>query len=50
MDGSQSRSETKEWALHHVLGLGDSAILLEPKELKTELINAAEKIAGSYST
>ncbi|MGJ4752151.1 helix-turn-helix transcriptional regulator [Leptospira kmetyi] len=42
--------ETKEWALHHVLGLGDSAILLEPKELKTELINAAEKIAGSYST
>ncbi|MCG6168831.1 YafY family transcriptional regulator [Leptospira sp. FAT2] len=42
--------ETKELALHHILGLGDSAILIEPKELKKEILSQAEKLSMAYST
>ncbi|EMJ94114.1 helix-turn-helix transcriptional regulator [Leptospira alstonii] len=40
---------SREFALHHILGLGDSALLLEPKELREVLLSSAEKIINSYS-
>ncbi|MBM9502478.1 YafY family transcriptional regulator [Leptospira sp. 201903071] len=42
--------ETKEWALQHILGLGNSAIVLEPKELKEAITASAENILKSYLT
>ncbi|EMY78946.1 WYL domain protein [Leptospira weilii serovar Ranarum str. ICFT] len=41
--------QTREFALYHILGLGDSAVLLEPKELREVVLSSAEKIIRSYS-
>ncbi|ASV05218.1 transcriptional regulator [Leptospira interrogans serovar Canicola] len=41
--------ETREWALHHILGLGDSVVLWEPEELRESILISASKILDSYS-
>lgn len=41
--------ETREWALHHILGLGDSVVLWEPEELRESILISARKILDSYS-
>ncbi|EMS82989.1 helix-turn-helix transcriptional regulator [Leptospira noguchii] len=41
--------ETKEWALHHILGLGDSVVLWEPEELRKVVLSSVGKIIDFYS-
>ncbi|EMO30182.1 WYL domain protein [Leptospira interrogans serovar Bataviae str. HAI135] len=40
--------ETKEWALHHILGLGDSVVLWEPEELRKVVLSSVGKIIDFY--